>query len=62
MNAKSESNLYSRRQFVGEMVGGTLVAGAAALSGPQSLAAKGNPYAYDVSRFSKTDPKLVWCQ
>jgi hypothetical protein len=38
---------------------GTLFAGAAAVSARPVLAAEKNPFAYDVSRFSKTDPALI---
>jgi hypothetical protein len=50
---------WSRRQFVGNVARSALAAGAAALSSPRGGAADRNPFAYDVSRFSKTDPQLI---
>jgi hypothetical protein len=51
---------YSRRQFVGTLAQGALLAGAAAWS-TRSVSAAGtkNPFAYDVSRFATTDPQLI---
>lgn len=54
----------NRRQFIKDGTGILAIAGAAsALSGRLALGAgqdsKVNPFAYDVERFSKTDPKLI---
>ncbi|MDO8542853.1 MAG: hypothetical protein Q7S40_20620 [Opitutaceae bacterium] len=50
---------WSRRRFVTTVVHGAALASAGALTGRPALAATGNDFAYDVSRFSKTDPKLI---
>jgi hypothetical protein len=55
-----DSSLQStRRQFVGQVAQGTLLAGASLLAGRPAWAAEKNPFAYDVSRFAKTDPALI---
>lgn len=50
---------WSRRQFVGQLAQGAALAGAAALSPVHLCGADKNPFAYDVSRFQRTDPKLI---
>ncbi len=55
----SNGQTWSRRQFVETLAQGSVVAGAAALASGPLRAAEKNPFAYDVSRFSKTDPKLI---
>jgi hypothetical protein len=58
MNPDPAPGAYSRRQFV-QHVTRAAAAGAAALSARSSHAAAPNPFAYDVSRFSRTDPALL---
>lgn len=55
----TSSQPLSRREFVGRVAQGALAAGTLALSPAGLSAAERNPFAYDVSRFSKTDPKLI---
>jgi hypothetical protein len=52
----------SRREFIGHNLGGAgllLLSGAGLRTLQASAAAKTNPYAYDVSKFERTDPALV---
>lgn len=49
----------SRRQFVRQIARGAALVGAGAVVRPAALAADANPFAYDVSRFARTDPKLI---
>jgi hypothetical protein len=49
----------SRRQFVRKMAQGAALAGIGAYAAKAAAAAESNPFAYDVSRFGKTDPKLI---
>lgn len=49
---------WSRRKFVGQIAQGAVIAGAALSRSPVHAADK-NPFAYDVSRFKKTDPNLI---
>ena len=49
----------SRRQFVKDVAQGALVVGVGAYVAQTAAAAERNPFAYDVSRFSQTDPKLI---
>ena len=55
MKDPTDSPPLSRRKFVRQLAGGAVLAGTAGYA----RAASSNPYAYDVSRFSKTDPKLI---
>jgi hypothetical protein len=60
---KPEFNLFNRREFVGFIsksaaILGVTVAGVARASAAASPEAS-NPFAYDLSRLQKTDPKLV---
>jgi hypothetical protein len=59
MNNPKETPGYSRRRFVEKMAQGTVLAGTAAFSARPLFAVEANPFAYDVSRFSKTDPALI---
>ena len=59
MNNPNETPSYSRRRFVEKMAHGTVFVGAAAVSSRPLFAAEKNPFAYDVSRFSQTDPALI---
>lgn len=62
MNPPLRLRSVSRREFVGHITRGALVAGAAIVSGRTALAAQSgqsNPFAYDLSRLRHTDPKLV---
>ena len=59
MKNRSDLSPYSRRQFVGKIAKGAVLFGTAAYAGPAALAAAANPFAYDVSRFSRTDPALI---
>ncbi len=49
----------SRRRFFGTLAQGSVLAGAAAVSARPLAAAATNPFAYDVSRYAKTDPALL---
>ncbi|MEI6351008.1 MAG: hypothetical protein WCP06_07870 [Verrucomicrobiota bacterium] len=53
------SGSLSRREFVGKLALGALGIGAALASGKRLFAEEGNPFAYDVSKLSQTDPKLI---
>lgn len=53
---KTSKNSITRRQFIGQSVGG---AGALAVGSALGAGKDANPFAYDVQRFSKTDPKLI---
>ena len=62
MNPTLYPRPLSRREFAGQVARGALLAGAALVAGPAALAAQSgqnNPFAYDLSRLSQTDPKLV---
>ena len=59
MNNSNENPRCSRRRFVEKMAHGTVWAGAAAVAGRPLFAVEKNPFAYDVSRFSRTDPALI---
>lgn len=59
MNNPNQNPGYSRRRFVEKIAHGSVLAGAAAISGRPLFAAEKNPFAYDVSRFSQTDPALI---
>lgn len=59
MSESNEHSGYSRRRFVAKLAQGSAVAGAAAWSVRPLRAVDANPFAYDVSRFSKTDPALI---
>lgn len=59
MKIDTQPEPLSRRKFMGTLAQGVVLAGAAALSLRPVGAAERNPFAYDVSRFSKTDPKLI---
>ncbi len=50
---------FSRRQFVRKVARGAIWAGASAYAQTAAHAAETNPFAYDVKRFSRTDPKLI---
>ena len=57
---KPEFELFDRREFLGVVTRAAalfgLAGGAKAVAGGQGTA---NPFAYDISRFQKTDPKLI---
>jgi hypothetical protein len=57
---KPEFELFDRREFFGALTKAAAILG---LAGGAATAAKGqgkaNPFAYDISRFQKTDPKLI---
>lgn len=53
------SGRWSRREFVVRVAQGALVAGATTVASSSLSAAEKNPFAYDVSRFAKTDPHLI---
>jgi hypothetical protein len=55
MNDATRPPGSSRRSFVRQIAGGALLAGAAA----DAMAAEKNPFAYDVDRFTRTDPALI---
>jgi hypothetical protein len=59
MKAHSPSSAVSRRRFVRQVAHGAAWVGAAAYTRDPALAAEANPFAYDVKRFSQTDPKLI---
>lgn len=59
MNEERPNDACSRRKFVGTLAQGAALAGAAAWSAPNLRAANRNPFAYDVSRFTQTDPSLI---
>jgi len=59
MKTPQESTPVSRRQFMRKVAHGAVVVGAGTYAARVAAAAEANPFAYDVSRFSKTDPKLV---
>lgn len=59
MKNPPDSADFSRRQFVRKIAKGAVLVGTATYAGPAALAAATNPFAYDVSRFSRTDPKLI---
>ena len=54
MNDKISRIELSRRQFVNRVA-----LGVAGVAGGRLFAAENNPFAYDVGRFSKTDPKQI---
>jgi hypothetical protein len=57
---KREFTLTDRREFFADALrGAALVAGFAATQAPAASKATPNPFAYDVSRLEKTDPKLI---
>jgi sugar lactone lactonase YvrE len=49
----------SRRRFFETLAQGSVIAGAAAVGATPLAAAPANPFAYDVSRYAKTDPALI---
>jgi hypothetical protein len=59
MKNRPDPSAVSRRQFVGRFAQGAVLFGTAAYATPAALAAATNPFAYDVSRFSRTDPKMI---
>ena len=57
---KPEFELFDRRDFFGRVTKAAAVAGLAVSVEPYATAEeKANPFAYDLSRFQKTDPKLI---
>jgi len=57
---KREFQLSSRREFIGQSAGLMTILGTIASQRTQGAASKStNPFAYDVSRLEKTDPKLI---
>src|SRR5262249_20861705 len=50
---------FTRREFFQQTALGSALAGAALGTRRGGAAEKGNPFAYDLSRLEKTDPKLV---
>src|SRR6185503_15032368 len=57
---KREFQLASRREFFGQAAGAMTVLGAiASQRGQAAEKPASNPFAYDVSRLQKTDPKLI---
>lgn len=59
MNPSPPTPSFSRRQFVRKVAEGAMWAGAAAAAWREMNAAETNPFAYDVKRFSRTDPALL---
>lgn len=57
---KPEFELFDRREFFGRVTRAATVAGLAASTDAKAVKDEdGNSFAYDLSRFQKTDPKLV---
>ena len=59
MQPTNQDSGFSRRRFVETLAQGSLLAGAAAWVSRPVSGAEANPFAYDVSRFSRTDPALL---
>lgn len=59
MNDPAHNPLHSRRRFIRKIAEGGFALGAATAASPVALGATANPFAYDLSRFSHTDPKLI---
>lgn len=59
MKNSPESTPVSRRQFMRNVAQGAVLVGVGVYASKAASAADRNPFAYDVSRFSKTDPKLI---
>lgn len=57
--ADESSSGLSRRRFFETLAQGTMLAGATVAGGRPLAAASSNPFAYDVSRYAKTDPALI---
>ena len=57
---KKEFQLHDRREFLGNALKGAALLTALPAAGANAAErAASNPFAYDLSRLEKTDPKLV---
>jgi hypothetical protein len=59
MSESPDATPVSRRRFMRTVAQGAAAAGFSAYAAKTAAAVEANPFAYDVSRFSKTDPKLL---
>ena len=59
MNESQYLGPVSRRQFMRKIAQSAAFVGIGTYAARAASAAESNPFAYDVSRFSKTDPKLI---